>query len=223
MIVDLDDTLCNTWEAAKKAAIRLLPRIFRLRKFRAFLYVASRRYKELEEMRELHLLGLDEIVQKVMGRIYKGENYSDIAEEFDKAFFSHLHLYPDAEPFLRGLKEMGAKIVLVTDSSARWQRRKIEHLGIARYLDGVIISGETGHTKFEPHNFILAKRMFPKERRMFVVGDRDETDMKGGKSIGATTILVRRGYFKGRKARHADFVVKNLSEALEVIEREHKA
>ncbi|NJE25325.1 HAD family hydrolase [Thermococcus sp. MV5] len=225
VLVDLDDTLCNTWEAARWSVLRLLPHLIKKRKFRALLYILTQRYKELEQSRELHLLDLDELVENFMERVYRKISEEDLKEMFelvDRTFFSNLKLYPDAIEFLKGLKAMSAKVVLITDSSSEWQRKKLEYLNLKDYFDSLIISGETGYSKLEPYNFILAKRRFPKESEIYVVGDRDDTDMRGGKEIGATTILVRRGYFKSLMPKHADYIVKDLKEALKVIKREHE-
>ncbi|ASJ11277.1 hydrolase [Thermococcus sp. P6] len=225
VLVDLDDTLCNTWDASRYAVLRLIPFLLRRRKFRAFLYILTARYRELEQSKELHILDLDRIIERVMEKVYSRvprEELEEMERLVDGVFFSNLRLFPDAIPFLEGLRRMNARVVLVTDSSTRWQRKKLEYLGIKDYFDALIISGETGYSKLEPHNFRLARRLFPGESEVYVVGDRDDTDMRGGKGIGATTILVSRGYFKGRLAKHADYVVKDLREALEVIEREHK-
>ena len=225
VMVDLDDTLCNTWEAGKYTILRLIPHLLRKRKFRAMFYILTARYRDLERSRELLVLDLDKILQKLMERVYgkvKKEDLEEMVELVDRTFFSNLKLFPDARPFLEGLRRMDARIVLVTDSSTYWQRKKLEYLGIRDYFDGIIISGETGHSKLDPHNFLLARRMFPAENEVYMVGDRDDTDMKGGKAVGATTILVRRGYFKGRGAKYADYIVRDLNEALEVIRREHE-
>jgi putative hydrolase of the HAD superfamily len=224
VLVDLDDTLCNTWEAGKYSILRLIPHLLRKRKFRAFFYIITARYRELEQSREVHTLDFDKLVERAMSKVYskiKPEELEEITDLVDRVFFSNLRLYPDALPFLEGLKSLGARIVLVTDSSTKWQRKKLEYLGIKDYFDALIISGETGHSKLEPHNFRLARHLFPDDE-VYMVGDRDDTDMRGGKEIGATTILVQRGYFRGRTARHADYVVKDLIEALEVIRREHE-
>ncbi len=224
VLVDLDDTLCNTWEAGKYSLLRLLPYLLRKRKLRAFFYIVTARYRELEQSREFHTLDFDKLVERVMEKVYPKvhrDELEEITELIDRVFFSNLRLYPDALPFLRGVKEMGARLVLVTDSSSKWQRKKLEYLGIKDYFDALVISGETGHSKLEPHNFRLARYLFPDDE-VYMVGDRDDTDMRGGKSVGATTILVRRGYFSGRHARQADHVVGSLIEALEVIRREHK-
>ncbi|AAL81285.1 HAD family hydrolase [Pyrococcus furiosus DSM 3638] len=199
IILDLDDTLCNTWEAIRIAAIRLIPTLLRLRKFRMFAYILTKRYRELEEIRELHILGFEEILDRIINKIYKNlenEEVQEIANLFDRTFFANLRLYPDVIPFLEKVREMGAKIVLVTDSSSSWQRRKLEVLGIKDYFDAIIVSGDTGHSKFEPYNFHLARKKFPREKKVYVIGDRDDTDMKGGKAIHATTILVKRATLK---------------------------
>ncbi|AEC52531.1 hypothetical protein PNA2_1616 [Pyrococcus sp. NA2] len=225
VILDLDDTLCNTWEAIRIALLKLVPTIIRMRKFRLILYFITKRYERLETIRDLHLLDFEGIFNRVIEEIYRDidrEEVREMLELFDREFFKNLKLYDDVLPFLKELKRMGAKIVLITDSSSAWQMRKVEVLGIREFFDEIIVSGDTGHTKLEPYNFILARKLFPREKDIFVIGDRDDTDMKGGKTIGATTILVRRGYFKGRRARHADFVVNDLKEALEVIKSELK-
>jgi putative hydrolase of the HAD superfamily len=224
VLVDLDDTLCNTWEAGKKTLMRVLLFLLRRRKFKAIAYFLMRKYRRFEGSRRLHLLDLDKIVEVVMRDIYPDisvEELGEILSYVEGTFFKFLKLYSDALPFLSGLRELGAKVVLITDSSTEWQRKKLRILGIEGYFDDVIISGETGHSKLDDYNFKLALRRFPSDE-VYVVGDRDETDMRGGKVIGATTILVRRGYFKSRKVRFADYIVENLLEALEVIEREHK-
>jgi len=224
VLVDLDDTLCNTWEAGKYSILRLIPHLLRKRKFRAFFYIITARYRELEQSREVHTLDFDKLVERAMGKVYskiRPEELEEITDLVDRVFFSNLRLYPDAVPFLEGLKSLGARIVLITDSSTKWQRKKLEYLGIKDYFDALIISGETGHSKLEPHNFRLARHLFPDDE-VYMVGDRDDTDMRGGKEIGATTILVQRGYFRGRLAKHADYVVKDLVEALGVIRREHE-
>jgi len=224
VLVDLDDTLCNTWDAGKRTMLRLLPLLIKKRKLRAFLYIVSARYREMEQSKELHMMDFEKILERVLRKVYRGvsqDELEEMVELVDRIFFSEVKLYDDALPFLRALKELGATVVLVTDSSSKWQRKKLEYLGIKDFFDGIIISGETGHSKLEPHNFRLAKALFPDEE-VYMVGDRDDTDMRGGKDICATTILVKRGYFKGRRARHADYIVNNLMEALEVIKNEHK-
>ncbi len=224
VLVDLDDTLCDTWEAGKYSIVRLLPYLLRRRKFQAFLYIVTALFFDDTASPEIYTLDFDRLVERVMGKIYSKvhpEELEEITELIDRVFFSNIKLYPDAITFLRGVKRMGARLVLVTDSSSKWQRKKLEHLGIKDYFDALIISGETGHSKLEPHNFRLAKHLFPDDE-VYVVGDRDDTDMQGGKMVGATTILVSRGYFSGRLSKHADYVVGSLSEALEVIKREHE-
>jgi len=224
VLVDLDDTLCNTWEAGKKTIAWVVPQFLLRRKFRALLYILLGKYRELEKSERMHTLDFDELVEALLRTVYPDiskDEVEEISVMLGKRFFSHLRLYPDALPFLRGLKRLGATTVLITDSSTEWQRRKIESLGMGEYFDDIIISGETGHSKFEDYNFRLALGRFPDDE-VYVVGDRDETDMAGAKAVGAVGILIRRGYFKGRTIKNADYIVGNLIEALEVIKNEHK-
>jgi putative hydrolase of the HAD superfamily len=209
VITDLDDTLCTTWEAGKRVLLRVALYLLRRRRLRMLRYLLFQGYRELEEVDALHRMDVEGILEEVFRRVYGGVSegwFKEMLELVDRTFFSNLRLYPDALPFLMELRGMGARIVLVTDSSSRWQRRKVEHLGIGDFLDGVIISGETGHSKLSPYNFRLAISRFPDDE-VYVVGDRDETDMAGARAIGATGILVRRGYFRRRKIKNADYVI----------------
>jgi len=193
-------------------------------KFRAVLYMLLGRYRELENREHLYTLDFRELVGELLRAVYDNVDPDEVdyfASLIEAVFFRYLKLYSDAVPFLEGLKKLGARVVLITDSSTRWQRKKIEVLGIGSYFSDVIISGETGHSKLEVYNFRLALERFPDDE-IYVVGDRDDTDMRGGRSIGATTILIRRGYYRGKDSRNADYVVRSLREALEVIESEHK-
>jgi len=224
VLVDLDDTLCNTWKAGKRTMLRSIPVLLRRGKFRALFYLLTIKYRGLENLKSLHTLDLHELVGELFREIYPRISEEELAEFsafLENHFFRHLELYKDALPFLRSLRGLGARIVLITDSSTNWQRKKLKVLGIEECFDDVIISGETGHSKFEDYNFRLALERFP-DSEVYVVGDRDETDMAGAKAVGAVGILVRRGYFSGRKVKNADYVVTGLLEALEVIKREHK-
>lgn len=223
VIVDLDDTLCTTWDAGKKVLLKVFLYLLRKRSFRMVKYLIFQSYRELEDVDALHRMDVGGILEEIFRRVYgRSEKwFPEILKLVDRTFFSNLRLYPDALPFLRELKRIGAKVVLVTDSSSRWQRRKVEHLNIGGYFDGIIISGETGHSKLTPYNFKLALSKFP-DGEVYVVGDRDETDMAGARAINATGILVRRGYFRRRRVKNADYVVYDLKEALKVIKREHK-
>ena len=224
VLLDLDDTLCNTWEAGKRTMLRAVPFLLLQGKLRALLYLLTAKYRNLEDSRRLHILDLHELVEELFGRIYpeiaEGE-LAELSSFVEENFFRYLRLYDDVIPFLNGLRELGARVVLVTDSSTNWQRKKIAVLGIGNYFDDVIISGETGHSKFEDYNFRLALNRFP-DREVYVVGDRDETDMAGARAIGAVGILVKRCYFRGKAVKNADYIVKDLLEALEVIKHEHK-
>lgn len=226
VIVDLDDTLCNTWEAGKGALLKLILYLLRRGKLRLVTYFLLGKYRELELLKRYHVMDIEDVVREVLTSVdpdISREELSRIISMVDREFFSRLRFYPDALPFLRGLKELGARIVLVTDSSSQWQRKKIEILGIGKFFDDIIISGETGHSKLEPYNFLLAVSRF-KDDEVYVVGDRDETDMAGAKAIGAVGILVKRGYFRRKSSKNADYIVNNLLEALEVIKnaRRHK-
>lgn len=52
VITDLDDTLCNTWEAGKKTLLRTLLFLIRRRKFRAIAYFLLKSTVVLKALRK---------------------------------------------------------------------------------------------------------------------------------------------------------------------------
>ncbi|MFQ6088625.1 MAG: HAD family hydrolase [Candidatus Methanofastidiosia archaeon] len=217
IIFDLDDTLCNTWEASRRANLKLIPYFLRKRKFKlAHGILFGGKPEILNDEKLLPLEAFDFI--KILLGLYEDDVEDSFVREietrFNREFYQHLRLFEDVEEILGKLKEKGFFLSLVTDGGSKTQRKKLEFLGIKDYFDRIIISGEVGTPKTNPKNFELAKI----KGKTFVVGDRIKTDIKSGKLIGATTILVANGPFNiGREETKPDFVIENLRELVEIV------
>ncbi len=115
-----------------------------------------------------------------------------VCELYDEVFFSALAFVPGAKGVLDYLSGR-YRLALVTDGTRQWQENKLEHLGIGSYFDTIVISGDVGTSKLNPENFRTALSGY--EDTVYVVGDRLETDIRGGNAIGAITILFKNGVF----------------------------
>ena len=122
--------------------------------------------------------------------------------------------YPDTERILVYLKGKGYKLGLVTDTDGGkgWKKRRIKRFQFAEFFDTIVIGGEdTPHTKPGPEPFLLAaSKLGLRASECVFVGDKPFTDIKGAKSAGMRTILLkRRDWGIGERA---DFTIKSLAE-----------
>ncbi|MBN1785412.1 MAG: HAD family hydrolase [Candidatus Methanofastidiosa archaeon] len=196
VIFDLDDTLADTWHATKRANRKLF---FYFLKKRLFKLVRALIFREnvdfIANSSYILLMDSNDII-----RMFIKNYYPDIPEEFldgavmefDKEFFRNFKLNEGALDVLDYLKGR-YRLCLVTDGTLRWQEQKIELLGINGYFDKIAIAGALGTSKPDPMNFMEV--LSGSEDKVYVIGDRVETDIAGGASIGAVTILFKNGFF----------------------------
>lgn len=87
----------------------------------------------------------------------------------------------DREDYLLGL---------ITNGPSRAQWQKIERLGLRKYFDCLLVSGDLPWEKPDQHIFLEACKMLNVEPRMCImVGDKLETDIKVSRTTYFNTIL----------------------------------
>ena len=151
-----------------------------------------------------------------------------------------VELIPGVADGLRQLREMGLGLVVVTNQSAVGQGFFDQaHLGLIHqrlcelleaegvYLDGIYFCPHTPEDdclcrKPRPGLLALAAQELNFDpQACFVIGDK-ACDIELGRSVGATTFLVRTGYGAQVAAEDTatpEYVVDGLEEAARVIER----
>ena len=102
-------------------------------------------------------------------------------------------LFDDALPCLEWLTAAKVRIAVVTNASGVYQRAKLADLGVAAYIDEVVIAGELGAAKPDPVIFhtACAKLGFPPEQ-VAHVGDRLDLDAIGTRDAGLAGVWLRR-------------------------------
>ncbi|KAH9636642.1 hypothetical protein HF086_003460 [Spodoptera exigua] len=115
----------------------------------------------------------------------------------------------DREDYLLGL---------ITNGPSRAQWQKIERLGLRKYFDCLLVSGDLPWEKPDQHIFLEACKMLNVEPRMCImVGDKLETDIKGGKEaeLGGTVWIPLQ---KDMEASDLpDFTIDKVTELPEVL------
>lgn len=141
-----------------------------------------------------------------------------------------LEIFPETES-IRTLKERGLSLIGVTNQSGI--KKGIVDEGFVKDLNRVFIDrygfdafyycahGPEDHCscrKPEPGMLLRARRDHKIDlRRSYVVGDK-EADMLVAKAVGAKAVLVLTGRHK--ESIYADFIVKDIKEAVDLILRE---
>ena len=113
-----------------------------------------------------------------------------LEEIYWRAYFQKVTLFPGALETFELLRAWDIPLGIVTDLTTRLQLRKLVYLNLEHYFDVVVTSEETGADKPDVSNFELAlsKLQLNKDSgQIWMIGDDTESDVLGGKTIGAVT------------------------------------
>jgi len=124
------------------------------------------------------------------------ENVETLVERFHAALVRETRLEAETQALLDRLGAARIPFGIVTNGSAR-QQRKIVHLGLDRRTDCVLISGVFGARKPDPAIFLAAATRLGVASEdtgtILFVGDHPENDICGAQGAGMRTAWVHRG------------------------------
>lgn len=126
--------------------------------------------------------------------------------------------FRDARPTLERLSMGRRKLAVISNVSSHEVAVEIlKRVGFKRFFDHVVTSAQTGIRKPDPGIFLYALMQFGiRPNEAVHVGDSEEHDVRGAKSVGMKTVLVsRRGY---GQATMANYRFRSLSEAADLLE-----
>jgi putative hydrolase of the HAD superfamily len=102
-------------------------------------------------------------------------------------------LFDDVAPCLEWLAAVGVRIAVVTNASGGHQRVKLANLGVAGFVDEVVIAGELGVAKPDPVIFHTAcDRLGCAPDEVVHVGDRLDLDAIGARDAGLAGVWLNR-------------------------------
>ena len=95
-------------------------------------------------------------------------------QEYWRTYLLEMQLRPGAVELLQSLRYNDVTTAVVTDLTAQIQFRKIDHLGIAKYVDHIVCSEETAGEKISLEPFrLLGSRVAPQALDcVWFVGDK---------------------------------------------------
>lgn len=147
------------------------------------------------------------------------EEYIRLLRGMNDDFAVNVSLYPDAESLLKELKQRKLKTAVVIDGTSYRERKIIRRLGLAKYLNVVVISEEVGFNKFTSKPLEAAlRKLKTTPANALVVGDRLDKDIIHANKLGCVSVrLVRnQGRYAAlvsvKKKEKPDHTIRNFSE-----------
>jgi len=221
VIFDLDDTLYDCFgqrvRAAHLHAAQAMARAGLAASVEEIFKVRMKAYEE-----DPHLTHIDQRVCELFN--VPAKERGKLARVSRLAFFTlpvdKLTLFPGTLPVLRGLKERGVRIFVVSFGDPDTQRAKVAALGLDREpsIERVFYA-DTAHLVTKEAIFRSILRNAESDpRRILVVGDRPASEIRAGKSLGMHTARVRGGEFSRLKPcgpdEQADFEISKIDAVL---------
>lgn len=135
-------------------------------------------------------------------QVFKSLNVSDVSQDFvsklTDVYWEILRdttiIYEGAPELLSGLKQKGYKLAILsdTDFTPGWKENRLKASGLLKYVDTYVIPGETTpEPKPSPQPFKeVLKRLNLKPEQALLVGDNQNTDIKGATAAGIESVWL---------------------------------
>jgi len=225
LLIDIDDTICNSSEAYKKALKKcylFLKRKYPILDEKTFIknYEKARKeiHSKLKGTASMHNRFL--YFQKMFenfGFNIKPDTLDKITEIYWSETCKNLKLFSHVKETLKIVKENNIKVGVVSDLLVDVQIKKLKKLKISQYIDFIVTSEEAGKEKPDKPIFLLALREAnAKPSETIMVGNSIEDDVIGANKAGITSVL-----FSKTKNKKADFTINDLNGNL-LVSSSHK-
>ncbi|MDD3173092.1 MAG: HAD family hydrolase [Herbinix sp.] len=108
----------------------------------------------------------------------------ELADHYTELQDSLISLLPNSREALNIVKELGVRMVVVTNGASKVQREKMERLGITDYFEKIVIDAEVGYSKPDKRIFKYAlKQLQLTSKDVWMVGDNLVWDIWGGSAV----------------------------------------
>jgi len=126
--------------------------------------------------------------------------------------------YPRVIETLKGLKQKGLKLGVVTDGIRLKAWMRLNETGLDKFFDTVVTFDDTKKNKPSPEPFLKAiKQLNLKPEECLFVGDWPERDIEGARRVGMKTCFARYGHQGNIEKSGADYSVDDVVEILEIV------
>ena len=153
------------------------------------------------------------------GHLFPKGFVKDFKKNFIDKVWSYNVLKEETLEVLEKLKEK-YKLALLSNGSSTVQHNKIDHVGIEKHFDVVVVSGDVGIHKPDPKLFeYTLEKLNVKADEALMIGDVFSTDILGAVRAGIKTVWLVED--EERPAfTYKGYRIRNLKELYEILEGE---
>ena len=151
--------------------------------------------------------------------IFTAQDYRKCCEIYEREKLQNLELYPAVTDTLDKLKELGLKLVIITDADSHHALARLTRVRLLNYFDLLVAADMTGTKKPDPAHFLFAlKALRIKPEETLVVGDSIKRDMAPARKLGLKTAYASYGDWRpGEETDQCfDFRLNTFSDLLEI-------
>lgn len=233
ILFDLDDTIISfdgvaekAWEETCCSFVKAMNTPFAntvlldgIRKIRNWYWGDAERHRigrmdMIKARREIVKMALDELQYFNEAAAYSlADNYTARQKEL-------IHLFPDSISTLDRLKNLGVKLVLITNGNSEGQREKINRFSLDKYFEFCLIEEELGYGKPDKRVFECAlERLGLKAEEVWMVGDNLVWDIEAPQKLGIFSIWndYRKKGLPENTAIIPDRIINSIEQLLELI------
>ena len=222
VIFDLDNTLVD-FMAMKRQAVDAAIHAMIDAGLRLSFDEAKERIDQIYKEKGIEFQNVfDQLLYDVFNKVdYKILSAGIIA--YRRAREAALVPYPHVYMTLTKLLKMGLKLAVISDAPAREAWLRLSYLNFHHLFDLVLTFDDTGERKPSPVPFRKALRLLRlKPREALMVGDWAERDMVGAAKVWMKTVFARYGDTFGTIESHASYDIDDISELVQIVEKENK-
>jgi putative hydrolase of the HAD superfamily len=151
--------------------------------------------------------------------LFTAQGYRECCEIYERGKLQNLELYPTVTDTLDKLKELGLKLVIITDADRQHALARLTRVGLLEYFDLLVATDMTGTKKPDPAHFLFAlEALGIKPGETLVVGDSIKRDMAPARKLGLKTAYASYGDWRpGEETDQCfDFRLNTFSDLLEI-------
>lgn len=165
------------------------------------------------------------VFDQLLYDIFQKVNYKILSAgvvAYRRAREAALVAYPHVMMTLVQLVKRGIRLAVVSDAPGREAWLRLCYLNVHHLFDHVVTFEDTGEHKPSPKPFRRALDLLQvKPEEALMIGDWPERDVVGAGQLGIKTVFARYGDTFGTVESHADYEVTDVSQLLEIIDREN--
>ncbi|MFC4560069.1 HAD family hydrolase [Virgibacillus kekensis] len=144
--------------------------------------------------------------------------WEELLEDYLANFRHSCVPFPNLIQILENLKGSGMSLGMITNGKGQFQLDNIRALGIAPYIDAILISEWEGIKKPNEQIFQRAlNKLSVRPEESIFVGDHPEKDIAAARNVGMRTVWKKDLHWEGS---NADYIIEDLIELSNILEME---